>query len=101
MTLSIFIPIFGISLLVGGFTNSENFGGFGAVFGGIFLLVLPFLYALLGGVIVAISASIYNFIAKRFGGVEIEIEEKTETKEVITPTTPDPAKPVLNKTPWR
>ena len=101
ITLPIFIPLFVISLLIGGFTNSGNFGMFGAIFGGIFMLVLPFLYAILGGVMVAISAATYNFIAKRFGGIEVEIENETATKDVITPNTPDPTKPVLNKTPWR
>ena len=39
-------------------------------FSGLFLIALPFLYALMGFIFVALGAVIYNFVAKRVGGIE-------------------------------
>ncbi len=47
----------------------------GASLGGSFLIIIafPFLYGLLGLVIGAVVSVIYNLIAGRFGGIEIEL----------------------------
>ena len=39
-------------------------------FSGLFLIALPILYALMGFVFVALGAVVYNFVAKRVGGIE-------------------------------
>ena len=39
-------------------------------FSGLFLIALPILYALMGFIFVALGAVIYNFVAKRVGGIE-------------------------------
>lgn len=72
-----FIPIILISLLFGLFGKSQNLFSFGgAVFSGVILILIPIGYALFGGFMVAISAALYNFVAKRVGGIEVEIESK-------------------------
>ena len=73
----IFIPLTLISLFFGLFGKTQNLFSFGgAVFGGVILILIPILYALFGGLMVAASAALYNFVAKRVGGIELEIEDK-------------------------
>ncbi len=69
------LPIFLITLLVGGLGEAQDalpLGG--TVFGGVLLLLLPVLYALLGGIMVAIGSVLYNLVAKITGGIEVEID---------------------------
>lgn len=68
------LPIGIVTLLLG--SSSKGSAGFPAIFGGVFLLVLPVIYAVLGFVMVAISAALYNFVAKHVGGVEIELNSE-------------------------
>ena len=42
--------------------------------GGIFIIFLPLLYAALGFVAIAGSCLFYNFIARKIGGIEVEIK---------------------------
>jgi hypothetical protein len=70
-------PIGLITLLVGSFSGQKS-GVFGATFGGALLLLLPLFYAAIGAVMVATASFVYNQIAKRIGGIEIELD--TETK---------------------
>ena len=44
-------------------------------FSGLFLIALPILYALMGFIFVALGAVIYNFVAKRVGGIEYTTSE--------------------------
>jgi hypothetical protein len=59
--------------------NDNNIGMFSTAFGGLFFLILPFLYALMGYFLVAIMALMYNIIAKKIGGVEIEIDSQVDS----------------------
>ena len=43
-------------------------------FGGLFFLLLPFLYAGFGYVFTALGAMTYNFVVKYTGGLEVEVE---------------------------
>jgi len=69
------LPISLITLLVGSSGNKAS-GVFPQALGGVFLLLIPVFYAVIGFVMVALTAFIYNFIAKRFGGVEIELDSE-------------------------
>jgi hypothetical protein len=44
-------------------------------FSGLFLIALPILYAMMGFVFVALGAVLYNFVAKRVGGIEYTTSE--------------------------
>ncbi|MFV1917202.1 MAG: hypothetical protein ACC618_01815 [Patescibacteria group bacterium] len=82
VTLIFFVPFFLITLLIGTQGDTEGYSRLGgAVFGGVFLLILPFFYALLVGLVVAVSAYLYNLIAKRIGGIEVEIETDKSSEE--------------------
>ena len=71
---AIFMIPFGLIFMMAGFTLGEGEGIFGAFFGGMFMLFLPVIYAVLGFVFVALGCLIYNFFAKYLGGIELEIE---------------------------
>ncbi len=65
--------IFTIPLgLVAMFTGQKNTSG------GIFILFFPLIYFFIGFVITAIGCSIYNIIAQKFGGIELELTKNTD-----------------------
>lgn len=43
-------------------------------FGGVFILLIPIFYAVLGSVVNAVIVLLYNLISKKFGGIKIELE---------------------------
>lgn len=80
----IFIPFVLISIFFGLFGKSQNLFSFGgAVFSGVVLILIPIGYALFGGLMVAASAALYNFVANRVGGIEVEIESKEPASSKI------------------
>lgn len=82
VTLIFIVPLFLITLLIGTTGDAKGYSRLGgAIFGDVFLLMLPFFYALLGGLVVAVSAYLYNLIAKRVGGIEVEIETDKFSEE--------------------
>jgi hypothetical protein len=62
---------FGFASAAGGEDAPPAFVGI--VFGAGAVIFLPALYGLLGACVAAIMASLYNFVASRFGGVEVEL----------------------------
>jgi len=72
-TVILMIPFGLISIIIGSATGGKE-GFLGAMFGGVFMLFMPLIYAVLGFVFVAIGCLVYNLIAKLVGGIEIEIE---------------------------
>lgn len=66
------LPLMLITTLVG--AASGQSGAPAAMFSGIFLIVMPFVYGILGFIFVAIGCLIYNLIASLIGGIEIELE---------------------------
>ena len=63
----IFTPVF----LLAGFMAPEGAGGVSTVFA----LALPVIYAVMGYVGVAIGCAIYNMVAGRVGGIEMELDQ--------------------------
>ncbi len=55
---------------IGGLGDAPG-GGFGFAL----LIIIPILYGVIGFVVGALGAAIYNFVAKKFGGLEIELSE--------------------------
>jgi len=73
MAAIIMIPMGLISMMVG----NNMFPGlpFG---GGMFFILLPFLYGFIGFIGVAIACAVYNLISRWTGGIELEIETVDE-----------------------
>jgi hypothetical protein len=72
----LFIPIFLIGGLAGMASQQTN----GAIGGAVMLvcgILAPFLYGAIGFVFGAIGAWIYNLIARRLGGIEIQLESSS------------------------
>lgn len=56
--------------------GSETPMPFGGAFLGFMLIAAPFLYAIVAYLGAALVSVIYNFVARRFGGVEFELTER-------------------------
>ena len=55
-------------------SQSNEGGAFFFLGGGLFAVILfPLLYGLAGAFFGVIGAVLYNFVAKRFGGIEVEL----------------------------
>lgn len=69
------IPLGLFSGLFGGMGDmGMGMGGFGAMF----FFIAPFLYGFFAFIGTAIACAIYNFIADKVGGIELEIETTDE-----------------------
>lgn len=64
--------IFTLLALVGALAGSGP-GGIGVVFGVMTVIWLPILYGVLGFVGGVIGAAIYNVVASKLGGIELEV----------------------------
>ncbi len=61
------------------FTTMPGFSDVpGGGFGIMMLIVIPILYGVAGFLIGALGAFVYNFAAKKFGGLEIELSEPNQ-----------------------
>jgi hypothetical protein len=69
-------PFFIIAALVGTFAGDKTSALSGAL-GVVMALILPIVYACIGFVGGAISALLYNLIAGRVGGIELEFQPPT------------------------
>jgi hypothetical protein len=65
------ISLFGMAAALGG---DHATGAMGALFGVGSIILLPLFYGVFGFVVGAISALIYNIVARFVGGIEIEVE---------------------------
>jgi hypothetical protein len=87
------VPFFLVAGIIGSAAGQRNFPFAGAV--GIVLAILaPVLYGLMGFVMGAIGALLYNAFAKWAGGFELEIETRPDT-----PTAPYPILPPVSPAP--
>jgi hypothetical protein len=48
-------------------------GAFGVAGGVSAIPIMPIMYGLLGGIVLAISAAVYNLVARWVGGLEVDI----------------------------
>jgi len=64
-----------ISSSFGSFVGLRGFGGFGGLVGFSAIILSPIIYAIVGFISGAISAALYNLMAKWVGGIQIEMEE--------------------------
>jgi hypothetical protein len=63
-----------VGLGIGSMANREAFPMAGMLVGAGAIVVLPILYGVMGAVVTAIGAVIYNIVAGMIGGIEIEVE---------------------------
>lgn len=70
VSLIFIIPVWLFSSMLGSMIPQES------GFSGGFLLIVPFLYAIVGFITVAIACAVYNLIAKWTGGIEVEVESQ-------------------------
>ena len=72
----IFGLIAGIAIAVMGsaFGAMAGFGGLGAAFGILMIIIMPIFYGIIGFVAGAIFAWLYNVIARWVGGIEMNFE---------------------------
>lgn len=79
---SIMALIYGILslafILIFALWNVFIMGNFAAI---IFLLIGPVMYAIVGFIGGALTGWVYNMVAKRIGGVEVEVEELEKFSE--------------------
>jgi hypothetical protein len=68
----IFLPFF---LLITFLAPTRRNGPPGFLFGGIFMVIFPFIYAVMGFVFGIIAAAIYNLVAKWTGGIEFIVTD--------------------------
>lgn len=66
----IFVPFFLIATM---FSSGEESFGIG------FALALPILYGLLGFVFTAIGCALYNWVARKVGGIEVSLDTEVGT----------------------
>lgn len=69
----LFVPVFLIIGLAGSMVGRNN-APFAGVIGIVMALMMPILYGTMGFVTGAIAAFLYNILAQRVGGFELEME---------------------------
>ena len=68
-------PMLLLTLIVGPQVGGEETNNLGIWF----YIAMPFLYAIMGLILIPISCWLYNMIAKYVGGIEFTLQEKSDT----------------------
>ena len=72
------LMIFGAAMALGPRSESSALGGAGSVvIGLLMMIVIPIFYGILGFIMGALMAALYNLVARFAGGVQIELESAT------------------------
>ena len=71
----LFLPLFLIMSAVSGFSGQRD-AALGAGVGLVFALAMPIVYGAMGFVMGALMAWIYNLVAGRWGGIELDLRTK-------------------------
>ena len=85
----IFAPLFLLIGLVGSLAGPQK-TPFAGIFGIFFALFMPVLYGVLGFVMGAIGALLYNLFARWVGGFELEMDLRPDTLTAPYPIIPPP-----------
>jgi hypothetical protein len=85
----IFAPIFLLIGLMGSLVGKDK-TPFAGIFGVVFAVLMPLIYGAVGFVTGAISAFLYNVLARWMGGVELELEPQSATVVASYPIVPPP-----------
>jgi hypothetical protein len=90
----LFAPFFLLIGVIGSVAGQQK-TPFAGIFGVFFALMMPVLYGVMGFVMGAIGALLYNLFAKMVGGFELELEQRPVTLTAPYPLVP-PATPAPN-----
>ena len=71
----IFCPLFAVGAILGALFGSQSNSGMTIIGSLTLALLMPIAYGALGFVSGALGAWVYNFVAQRFGGIEIELRD--------------------------
>ena len=82
----LFVPFLLLFAAIGAFA-AEGMDRLGAVPLVLLAVFIPFIYGLMGFLIGALMALIYNFVAGRFGGIELQLEPKAGATMAATVAT--------------
>ena len=76
--LGIFVGIIYAAMfsIMGGLGDALPFSGSGL--GLAMLIIVPFFYGVIGFIIGALGAAVYNLVSKKFGGLEVELSEPNQ-----------------------
>lgn len=85
----IFAPLFLLIGLIGSMVGQQK-TPFAGMFGVVVALLMPVFYGVLGFIMGAIGALLYNLFAKLVGGFELEIELRSQTLTAPYPLIPPP-----------
>lgn len=80
------LPMACLSAMMGSMVGSSDYGDAGAAFGGFGLasiIVIPLFAAVAGFIGGLVTAFIYNLVADRVGGVELEFEGDFGQQEIL------------------
>jgi hypothetical protein len=85
--LVIFLPLGILSFIFSNLLSRGDFyqhgpSHFFPVFGGIFLLLMPLAYGIIGMIINTLIALLYNLLSIKLGGIKVQLD-KIETIEVL------------------
>lgn len=85
LTFIVVLPIGLIMSVVSSFApaTEELDSGIFSVLSGVFIILLPIFYAVIGTIINVIIAFIYNLISKKFGGLKIELHRVDQMNQTI------------------
>jgi hypothetical protein len=88
----IFAPFFLLFGLLGQFAGAQDKVPFAGIFGIGFAVLAPILYGVMGFVMGALGALLYNLVAKWVGGFELDLESRPSALSppypLIPPATP-------------
>lgn len=91
----IFVPFFLLFALVGSFAQKDaSFAPFAGLVGIVMAVLMPVIYGVMGFVMGAIGAALYNFIAKKVGGFELEFEIRPSGVVASYSLVPPPTPPI-------
>ena len=85
----IFAPFFLLIGLIGSLAGADK-TPFAGIFGVVFAMLMPVIYGVLGFIMGAIGALLYNLFARWVGGFELELEVRPATPAAPYPVVPLP-----------
>ncbi len=55
-----------------------------SIFSGVFIIILPLFYAVMGTIVNVLVALLYNALSKKFGGIKLTVEKLDEMGQIVS-----------------